>query len=267
VDVVYTDGCFRDGAGRELGRISAARPPQLAGNILEDLIVSNVIVACHSAMVRRSALDAVGPPYYDEALRGTEDEDLWIRLAARGRTFDCLDVPTCVYRVHGSNASRFDPSSPAFWKRQESVARNRFKVLDSDFFPRLTPGARERFFDALARSHFRYNWPALDRALASPQFCALPAAARARLFFYLGKRAIEDGKVASARGYLRQAARLAPGIAKYRVALWLSYLGRPAFQVVLSGRRRLRAGSEPGAALSPIGTGGLQIKPPSRASP
>jgi glycosyltransferase involved in cell wall biosynthesis len=264
VDLLYTDGYFCNEAGRELGLISAARPPHLAADILEDLVISNVIVACHSAMVRRLALDAVGPPYFDEALRGTEDEDLWIRLAAGGRTFAYLDGPTCIYRLHGGNASRFDPSSPAFWKRQESVARSRFKILESDFFPRLSPGVRERFFDALARSHFCYNPPALDRALASPHFQDLPPAARARIFFYLGKRALlDDDAVTPGRQYLRKAARLAPWIVKYRLILWLSYLGMPLFRTVLSGRRRLKPGAGSGAASSPIGVGGLQTEPPS----
>jgi glycosyltransferase involved in cell wall biosynthesis len=146
LDVVYTDGYFCDEAGRNVSRIAPARPDHRPEDILEGLVISNVILACHSVMVRRASLDTLEPPYFDEALRGTEDEDLWIRLAARGSTFAYLDVPTCKYRVHDSNASKYDPSSAAFWERQKSVKRSRFKILRADFFPRLRVDTRERFF-------------------------------------------------------------------------------------------------------------------------
>lgn len=258
VDVVYTDGYFCDEAGQDLARIAPIRPPHDPGNLLKDLVLCNVILACHSAMVRRTALDSIGFPYYDETLRGTEDEDLWLRLAARGKVFAYLDLPTCKYRVHGSNASRYDPASPAYWKRQESVKRGRFKILCAEFFPRLPAETRERFFHALLIKQLRGDEPARAEAVSSAQFLELPAKARARLLYHLGMRMIlDEGELEVGRRYLKEAAKLVPGNPKYRAMLVLSLGGRPVL-VGLVGFRRLFRGLAPGGISdSPIGEGGL----------
>jgi glycosyltransferase involved in cell wall biosynthesis len=228
VDVVYTDGYFCDADGQNLSRIAPARPAHCLKNILEDLVISNVILACHSAMVRRAALDAVGPPYFDEELRGTEDEDLWVRLAAHGCAFAYLDVPTCQYRIHGSNASTYDPSSPAYWKRRESVRRTRFNILNGDFFPSLGVETRERFFRSL-------------------------------LLYYLGLRIIvANGELALGRGYLKEALRLVPRKLKYRTVFLLSYLGRPLLGCLVTIYRLLGDLSQRNDSSSPIGAGGIR---------
>jgi len=258
VDVVYTDGYFCNEAGRNVARIAPARPTHCPDNLLEDLVISNVILACHSALVRRTALDAVGPPYFDEALRGTEDEDLWIRLAARGSIFAYLDVPTCKYRVHSSNASRYDPSGPAFWERRESVKRSRFKILNADFFPRLRLETRERFFYGLLLSHLRGDELARKRALNSARFAELSPAARVRLLYYLGvSNIVDEGKLVLGRSRLKEAVRLMPGNPKYRGILLLSYLCRPLLSGVIVARRWLNRVGRRNVPSSPIGQGGL----------
>jgi len=259
IGVVYTDGYFCDEAGRNVARIAPARPIHRPDTILEDLVLSNVILACHSVLVRRTALDAVGPPYFDEALRGTEDEDLWIRLAARGTAFAYLDVPTCQYRVHGSNASRYDPASPAFWKRRKSVTQSRFKILNANFFPRLGVETRERFFYGLLRFHLEGDEPARERALNSARFMELPSAARARLLYYLGVSNIVDaGEVVLGRDRLKEAIRLMPKSPKYRGILLLSGLGRPVLSAVIAARRWLSRVGKKEVPASPIGRGGLR---------
>jgi glycosyltransferase involved in cell wall biosynthesis len=257
-DVVYTDGYFCDEAGQDVARIAPARPVHGPEDILENLVISNVITACHSAMVRRTALDAIGPPYFDEALRGTEDEDLWIRLAAQGSTFAYLDVPTCKYRVHSSNASRYDPSSPAFWERQELVKRSRFKILDADFFPFLRVETQEQFFYTLLLFQLQGDEPAREKALNSPRFADLPAEARARLLYYLGvSNIVTETELALGRGRLREAARLTPGSPKYQGILALSYLGRPLLSGIVAARRWFKVGRK-NVPTSPIGQGGLR---------
>lgn len=259
VDVVYTDGYFCDETGRNVGRIASARPPHSTEDILEALVISNVITACHSVMVRREALESVGPPYFDEALRGTEDEDLWIRLAAQGSTFAYLDVPTCQYRIHGSNASRHDPSSPAYWKRRESVRRSRFKILNADFFPTLKVETQERFLYKLLLFQIQEDESARRSVLESPRFARLPAAVQARLLYYLGvSNIVAEGELTLGRERLREAARLAPGNPKYRGLLLLSYLGRSLVSGVIAARRGLQQGRGDGAVASPIGQGGLR---------
>lgn len=259
VDVVYTDGYFCDADGQNLSRIAPARPAHCLKNILEDLVISNVILACHSAMVRRAALDAVGPPYFDEELRGTEDEDLWVRLAAHGCAFAYLDVPTCQYRIHGSNASTYDPSSPAYWKRRESVRRTRFNILNGDFFPSLGVETRERFFYSLLLFHVEGDEQARAQAANSPRFLGLPPSVRARLLYYLGLRIIvANGELALGRGYLREALRLVPRKLKYRTVFLLSYLGRPLLGCLVTIYRWLGDLSQRNDSSSPIGAGGIR---------
>jgi len=258
VDVVYTDGYFCDEAERNVAPIAPARPAHCPDNILEGLVISNVILACHSAMVRRTAMDTVGPPYFDEALRGTEDENLWIRLATQGSTFAYLDVPTCKYRVHGNNASRHDPSSPAYWERRKSVKRGRFKILYADFFPRLRVETRQQFFYKLLLFQLEGDEPARERALNSARFAELPPAVRARLLYYLGVRNIvTEGELVPGRSRLKETIRLMPGSPKYRSILLLSHLGRPLLSIVITARRWLNRVGRKDVPTSPIGRGGL----------
>jgi len=258
VDVVYTDGFFCDEAGRHVTRIAPARPAHCPDNILEDLVISNVILACHSAIVRRAALDTIGPPYFDKTLRGTEDEDLWIRLAACGHFFSYLDIPTCKYRVHDSNASRYDPSSPVFLERRKSVKRSRFKILSADFFPRLRVETRERFFYALLLFQLEGDEAARREALNSDRFVELPPPARARLLYYLGVRNIAtERSPLLGRNRLREAIHLVPGNPKYRSILWLSYLSRSLLNSILAARRWFNRLGRENVPPSPIGQGGL----------
>lgn len=259
VDVVYTDGTFCDAAGRDLARFAPARPPHDPGNLLKDLVLSNVILACHSAMVRRTAMDSIGPPYFDEALRGTEDEDIWIRLAALGKTFAYLDLATCKYRVHGSNASRNDPASPAYWERQKSVKRGRFKILHAGFFPGLPAETREQFFHALLVKQLRGDEPARNEAVSSAPFAELPEEVQARLLYHLGVRTIlDEGELEAGRRYLRQARKLVPANPKYQGMLMLSRCGRPALRGLFALRQWLRRTTLRDSPQLPIGEGGLQ---------
>jgi glycosyltransferase involved in cell wall biosynthesis len=259
VDVVYTDGYFCDADGQNLSRIASARPVHRPENILEDLVTSNVILACHSAMVRRAALDTVGPPYFDPELRGTEDADLWVRLAAHGCTFAYLDVLTCRYRIHASNASRYDPSSPAYWRRRESVKRCRFKILQGDFFPSLGVEARERFFYSLLLFQTAGDEQARAQAMGCSRFLELPAGVRARLLYYLGVRSIvTNGELAPGRGYLREAVRLMPANLKYRTVFLLSHLGCPLLARLVTIYGWLRGLSQRTVSSSPIGPGGIR---------
>lgn len=259
VDIVYTDGYFCDRAGRQLARIEPARPPHDPSDLLKALVLNNVILACHSAMVRRTALDSVGFPYLDDTMPETEDQDLWIRLAALGKVFAYLDVPTCMYRLHSDNASRFDPLSPAFWVHQESVRRGRFKILQAEFFSELPVETRERFFYELLVNQVRKDETSRDQAVESEQFAELPSPTRARLLYRLGKRSIvDDGGLQAGRGYLEKAVEIAPRNSKYRVMHGLARYTPRVFSSLLAvrrGFRRMVMRQSPG---SPIGHQGLR---------
>jgi GT2 family glycosyltransferase len=55
------------------------------------------------ALIRRSALDAIGG--FDAGIWGTDDWDLWLRLARRGEFCYCPRI-SLRYRLHEANASR-----------------------------------------------------------------------------------------------------------------------------------------------------------------
>ncbi len=261
VDIVYTDGYFCDETGRDFARIAPARPAHDPDNLLKDLVINNVILACHSVMMRRTALDSIGPPYFDKSLRGTEDENLWIRLAAEGKAFAYLDLPTCKYRVHSSNASRYDPDSPAYWERQKSVKRSRFKILYAEFFPGLPAETRERFFYMLLITQLRGDEPAREEALNSPQFAALEPATQARLLYYLGlNNIVNENARAVGRERLKAAVKLMPGLVRYRVAYLLAGFWPQALKVLFAFKRKRseQKGNSRSPVSSPIGQDGLQ---------
>jgi glycosyltransferase involved in cell wall biosynthesis len=55
-----------------------------------------------SVVVRKSVLDSVGPFDVDRFMRGTEDYELWLRVA-RGRRLVGIDEVLFDYRIHSSN--------------------------------------------------------------------------------------------------------------------------------------------------------------------
>jgi glycosyltransferase involved in cell wall biosynthesis len=104
VGLVYSDVRVVDlvGAGRDPsylhGYLGDAPPPQ--GRVFDEILAGNPIPAA-GAMIRRSALDAVGP--YDERFI-FEDYDMWLRLADRFEV-RCLPVVVGNYRILESSMS------------------------------------------------------------------------------------------------------------------------------------------------------------------
>jgi glycosyltransferase involved in cell wall biosynthesis len=80
-----TAGTYLDRIGRAGARVS-----------LDALLRGNWLYA--SALIRRSVFDEVGG--LAEDLKGTDDYDLWIRIAETGREVVIIDEPLAVYRIH-----------------------------------------------------------------------------------------------------------------------------------------------------------------------
>jgi glycosyltransferase involved in cell wall biosynthesis len=104
VAVVYSDGLFfRDDPSAPIGRVLDGLPSP-SGDGFADLLRGSFLVPAVT-LVRRTCLDAVGG--FDEALtmRGVEDYDMWLRLAAR---FPMLYVPgdVAAIRRHDDNLSK-----------------------------------------------------------------------------------------------------------------------------------------------------------------
>ncbi len=105
------------------------------GNVYDEMLEWDIVSGGSVAIVRRAALDAVGP--FDETLRIREDWDMWIRLARWG---PYATVPRVLvgYTRAGENASR------DYERMTEEGTRVLDKALHED--PRFLP--RYRFCQA-----------------------------------------------------------------------------------------------------------------------
>ena len=75
------------------------------GDMLETIVAENAAIAggCSAVMVRRELFEQVG--LFDESLRGFEDPDLWMRLAAVCQ-YACIDEPLAVILRREKSVSR-----------------------------------------------------------------------------------------------------------------------------------------------------------------
>lgn len=237
VDVVYGDGYYCDEGGTPFQLISEERPLVPDGELLAIMVLHNVIVATHSAMVRRRALDVLGDPWFDEGLRGPEDADMWLRLAAAGLSFASHDQPVCRYRLHGENTTL--RSHPQWGRHWCSVQRFKRRVLEADFFPELPLATRREFLRQLLLVFFDDHPEAQETIVRSDPFQALPVSERAALLRYLGVKTVTNHRdLPCGRAWLRQAIRLAPSL-RSQMALMLSYPGGWPLSWARGLRRRL----------------------------
>ena len=107
-NVQVLDGDTGKIAGRYL------RPGQgKSGAVLADLIRDNFAVL-PTVVIRRSVLQRTGPFGCDPLLRGIEDYDLWLRIAALAEV-RYLDEPLAVYRDHAGSMRR-SYHMPTHWR-------------------------------------------------------------------------------------------------------------------------------------------------------
>jgi glycosyltransferase involved in cell wall biosynthesis len=103
--VVYSDTyILRDGGRSREERLSDHLDGWPVPATLESLIAGNSIPVLTAVLPRRLLL-AHGCFTIDAALKGVDDYDLWLRLAAAGVTFSYVPEPLAVYRVHGAAMS------------------------------------------------------------------------------------------------------------------------------------------------------------------
>jgi GT2 family glycosyltransferase len=153
VAVVYSDMRMIDAHGRDLGLTFLdhvlGREPAPEAEVFSRLL-SGSFMPSPAAMIRRTALDQVGP--YDESLF-YEDYDMWLRLSAR---FRFRHLPRCLvrYRVLPTSMSHSLASRPAMMASTARILQSwRGKVgpLESDLQWRI--GLRQilQFEDREAR--------------------------------------------------------------------------------------------------------------------
>lgn len=98
--VVYSDTyILRDGGASREERFSDHLDGWPTPATLRSLIVGNTIPVLTALLSRRLVL-AHGGFTSDRALKGVDDYDLWLRLAAAGVVFTYVPEPLAVYRVH-----------------------------------------------------------------------------------------------------------------------------------------------------------------------
>lgn len=102
-DIVYTDGFIFSGDNvADESTTFPIIPDRHAGaNMFDWLLVRNRI-AVLSVMLRREALELAGPFEERPSFHGSEDYDLWLRLAKQGAVFYGMTERLVRYRRHAS---------------------------------------------------------------------------------------------------------------------------------------------------------------------
>lgn len=117
VALVYSDFRIAYADGGEMSSGLSRRPWAAEGYAFENVLRS-VFVFPTTAVLRRSSLDEVG--YFDETLRSSEDQDLWLRLAFRWK-LALVREPLAVYRRRGGNitsdSGRVSGNAVAMWEK------------------------------------------------------------------------------------------------------------------------------------------------------
>jgi len=134
----YTDAWYLDDATRQVRRLSAMGyqrppepPPATAADLFAVLCERNFIY--NAVTVRRTAVDAVGPP--DPRLRSMIDWEWWLRLTAAGHRAVRVPGRLAVYRLRPGSMSR---------DRERVVAgqRDLWRVVAAEYD--LDPQLRDR---------------------------------------------------------------------------------------------------------------------------
>ncbi len=115
-------------------------------------------------VVRRHCLDKVG--WFDTAAWGTEDRDMWLRIAAEYR-IACLQAPLWYYRIHGQSMSNVAARMEA---NELKVLRKAFAALpglQGRPFLRLKVLSYAAFSAAYMYNTVGLHLPALRRMLKS----------------------------------------------------------------------------------------------------
>lgn len=185
VGLVYSSAAHIDEGGRVVRRV---RTPAYEGDVLRHIVRRNFI-PFGANIVRRSLLLACGGFNEDRRLAGSEDWELWTRLAAQTRFGRVADVGL-LYRQHAGASVTNVPSM------RRSMRRAFFLMYaNPDLVPRIT-----RY-----REHTLAH---IDLVAGSLSYAANRPAEARRLLYRAAKR---TWRVVPSRHFLGLALRLAAG--------------------------------------------------------
>jgi glycosyltransferase involved in cell wall biosynthesis len=114
--MAYTDR-FNAGVRGELPDVQSDVTPMHKGDLFVPLLLEGNFITASSVLVRRSLFERMGG--FFEGLHGTEDWDLWVRIATE-HPIDFIGEPLVRYRFHAGGLSR---NYRRMWTQRDGVIR------------------------------------------------------------------------------------------------------------------------------------------------
>lgn len=230
-DSVFSDGYIFDQDGRQLMRLTEVRPGIHTGDILNPLVMTPTVITVPVCTMTRASKVREHELFFDEYnnLIGT-DWDFWIRLAVHA-TFGYLDKITCKYRIHTTNITRTTGAE----KRKHDEFYRRMKIMNADWFPRLTLATRELFFLDLLTKTLAGDSARQKQILESPQFAGISSYKQADLWRMVGIDALKNGcDSTQVRSYLQESLKRNPADRKTRSLLGALGMGHSAAMALVN---------------------------------
>ncbi len=114
--------------------------PSMSGKVFTQLLQKNVISGSASAvMIKRECFDSVG--FFDEALRASEDWDMWLRIAEK-YDIDFVKEVLVNIRFHDKNAQKdikkMFRNELMFYIKWKSLLKEKKISLPNEWFKRIT---------------------------------------------------------------------------------------------------------------------------------
>jgi glycosyltransferase involved in cell wall biosynthesis len=154
--LVYGDTWFCDQDGKRIQLESERYPGQHQQGDLFALICCGNMMAVHSAMVRRSVIEAVGGIHHPTKMQ-IADWDLWVRIAERF-SFVYHPEPVADYRLHPMMSARQDDALKQVLQREFNVSRMEQLVRFS------TLGRKDKARIYFAHGRFCAQWKVVPYA-------------------------------------------------------------------------------------------------------
>jgi glycosyltransferase involved in cell wall biosynthesis len=238
---VYADGYICSATLEPLLRFSQHRTANVVGDIYPALISTPLFGTGACVLIRADVLHRWSIRY-DETIVMCQDWDFYIRVAEHVQ-FGYVDAISVYYRVHPMNMTLTIGRE----RHIDSIARTRFKILDSPRLGTLESATRREFLRRFLINTLKDRPTDQDAVLRSPGVTELPPVDRVRLLRWLATEWLLAGRCAGRVEELLRAARaLAPRDAK---TAGLDLLVRNNSGLARRALRAWRLG-RPGAVLS-----------------
>ncbi len=203
---VYTDGFHIDSEGNRGQTLSSNRRGPFEGRIFEEIVRASDVFGPPICILARSISILDLNLRFDTRIVIGPDWDFWIRYADIA-IFGFIEATTCLYRVHETNIT----VQVGQRRRAGYLALCREKAIQMPNFSSCPLDIRTAvFYDLLV--NLRRGTPDSQLEVSTwPQFLALPAETRARLFGLMASKAImADGEASFITSCLQKARELNP---------------------------------------------------------